>query len=279
MGCEEIICYKMKYTHTERDLEVQYQDHLRFLEKSCREYDEGDFSEAKRMAVSLRVLLHNTKNSKSLFSQLKMDDFLFWSSGDLYTPSNLLSSFPLCTISITAKEVLFHPLLSGNSTRTFYLRFDDWWNEIIFDDKNSFLTRRDIILYVADKDGGAHVDPILDEIYADLVKRNFLNFSVSNNGFELTPRNNPAFAALRQISFELLQSVKINNQKCIQKAYPKRLFEMRFVDNSRRFKWSATDIIKSEETMEIVEKFNSSAREYFVFKPLNTDKPSFEVII
>lgn len=269
----------MNYTNNKNDLEVQYQDHLRFLERSCKEYDQGDSSEAKRMAVSLRVLLHNTKNSKSLLSQLKMDDVLFWSSGDLYTPSNLLSSFPLCTISITDKEVLFHPLLSGNSRRTFYLRFDDWWNEIIFDDKNSCLTRRDIVLYVADKDGGAHVDPVLTKVYADLVKKNFLNFSISNNGFELTPRNNPAFAALRQISFELLQSVKFNNEKYTRKEYPERLFEMRFVDDSRRFKWSTTDITTSQETIEIVEKFKPSARKYFVFKPMNTEKPSFEVIL
>lgn len=34
--------------------------------------------------------------------------------------------------------------------------FNDWWNEIIFDDKKNKFTRRDIVTYVANQDGGAH---------------------------------------------------------------------------------------------------------------------------
>lgn len=31
--------------------------------------------------------------------------------------------------------------------------FNDWWNEIIFDDKKNKFTRRDIVTYVANQDG------------------------------------------------------------------------------------------------------------------------------
>lgn len=31
--------------------------------------------------------------------------------------------------------------------------FNDWWNEINFDDKKNKFTRRDIVTYVANQDG------------------------------------------------------------------------------------------------------------------------------
>ena len=53
-------------------------------------------------------------------------------------------------------------------------------NEIIFDDKMFFISR-DVILSVANQDGGAHVDPILNESYSNITKRNSLGYyQVSN---------------------------------------------------------------------------------------------------
>ena len=42
---------------------------------------------------------------------------------------------------------------SNNQSRCFFLMFNDWWNEIIFDDKKNKFTRRDIVTYVANQDG------------------------------------------------------------------------------------------------------------------------------
>ena len=58
--------------------------------------------------------------------------------------------------------------------------FNDWWNEIIFDDKKNKFTRHDIVTYVANQDGGAHVDSELDESYATLTKMNSLGWTDYN---------------------------------------------------------------------------------------------------
>ena len=42
------------------DLLEHFQRHLKFIEASCVAYDQGDTYEALRIAVSLRVLFHDT---------------------------------------------------------------------------------------------------------------------------------------------------------------------------------------------------------------------------
>ena len=54
------------------------------------------------------------------------------------------------------------------------VEFRQWWESVILTDQlgNSF-SRRSFVLALANKDGGAHVDPELDDGYAALVKANF----------------------------------------------------------------------------------------------------------
>ena len=224
-------------------------------------------------------MLHETRNSNSLLSSLRHDDFLLYSSGYLYTPSNLLSTSTLCSIRISNKEITFLPHLSEITSRTFYLDRDDWWNEIIFDDKTDVLTRRDIVLHVANTDGGAHVDPILKKVYADLVKNNSLGINIIIGQEVFSPKNNPAYAAIRQIGFEFLESLMFNNSEYEKISYPNRSFEMRYFDEKRRFKWSRTDITISEETRKTLKPFDKKKRKYFVYKPKDKSKKGHEVII
>lgn len=266
----------MNYTQTGKDLKIHFDDQIRFIKRSVQYYDEGDYSEAKRIAVSLRVLFHQTQKSKSLLSLLDYENkLLLLSSGGLYTPSNLVSSWTLLSISFGATGSLFRPLLSDVSWRTFYLDFDDWWNEVIFDDKEFFLSRRDIVLLVANQDGGAHVDPKLKQEYSTLTKKNSLGVVFVKNDTEFPVHNNPAYAAIRQVAHEVLTSLAFFNKEFIRKPYVERLFEMRYIDDVRRFKWSSTDIESSEETFSIVNAFRLDDRIYYID---NFEKGKREVI-
>lgn len=53
-------------TSSSVDLKQQLQRQLSFLESSSLAYDNGAYEEALRMAVSLRVLFHDTNRSISL---------------------------------------------------------------------------------------------------------------------------------------------------------------------------------------------------------------------
>jgi len=64
-----------------------------------------------------------------------------------------------------------------------------------------------LILTAANQDGGAHVDPALDEVYADLSERNSLAW-IANDGQGEHPMEGPEKVAIRQIAHEALKSLK-----------------------------------------------------------------------
>jgi len=55
--------------------------------------------------------------------------------------------------------------------------FVQWWNDpVLKDQQGRTFNRRELILNVADTDGGAHVDPELDEKYMELSRKNSLGW-------------------------------------------------------------------------------------------------------
>lgn len=52
------------------NLSEQLRRQLKFIDASCRAYDAGEIEEALRIAVSLRVIFHDTTNSTSLLTHL-----------------------------------------------------------------------------------------------------------------------------------------------------------------------------------------------------------------
>ncbi len=71
--------------------------------------------------------------------------------------------------------------------------------------KKQEITRKDIVLSMANQDGGAHVDPVLDGPYSDLSRKNSLGISAGNLGEQ--PMKGAEHAAIRQIAHEVLKTV------------------------------------------------------------------------
>lgn len=232
----------MKYRQSTKELKKHWDEQLRFLRKSAREYDKGDESEAKRMATNLRILFHETNKSHSLLKQLNSkeikNNFLFLSSSGIYIPANLIPTSTLLVIESSISGSKYKSI--GMSSKDLHLlTFNDWWNEIIFDDKKNKFTRKDIILLVSNQDGGAHIDPYLDEKYAELTKFNSLGW-VDCNGNAIG--GNPAYAAIRQITTEILLSEDISYKKLIRREKViNREFDMIFVNDKKRFAWVVTN--------------------------------------
>jgi len=76
--------------------------------------------------------------------------------------------------------------------------------------------RRDLILNVADTDGGAHVDPDLDEAYTDLSRKNSLGWMFFVGNIEETFIGRPELACMRQIAEEVLITLRKNAQELFQ---------------------------------------------------------------
>lgn len=196
-----------KISLSESDLQDQFKEQLNFIEKSAKAYDEGDFTEAKRMAVALRILLHKTAASTSLLYSLGLQDITnFQSSSSQYDPGLFPCYHTLVTVGML--EHKYYPLFTVSNVFSFQSYGSFWNEEIIFSDNtgNKF-TRKDLVCYLADQDGGAHVDPKIDKAYYELSRGNSLGwkFKDGEKEGELTGAEH---AAVRQIAHEVLTTFR-----------------------------------------------------------------------
>jgi hypothetical protein len=197
---------------TRNELENHLNEQVQFLMSSANSYDNGFYGEAKRIAVVVRTLLHDTNCSKSLLGQLEKKNLPFLSTAIDYDPESMIAHAGLIFLNLGGTEPRYVARLDKAKTKK-HLQFDEWWNEIIFAaDKNQCLTRKGLILTAANQDGGAHVDPCLNETYAKLSKNNSMDcFFGNQTGY--VPVENPELTAIRQIAHELLKTIMPNYEK------------------------------------------------------------------
>ncbi len=195
---------------TNEDLQEHLNEQLEFLESSASSYDSGFEGEIKRLAVSVRVLVHDTRNSTSLLNLLGQKQVDYIDTSIPFDENNKMTHSGLVQMSLGNRASKISPLLDGGPfSRT--VSFDLWWNGIVFVDKNrNEFSRKDIVLSLANKEGGAHVDKRLDAKYAELRKNNSLGWiDVDATGRE-TPSADQVPATMRQIAHEVLKTFKID---------------------------------------------------------------------
>lgn len=190
------------------EFQDQLSRHLRFISKSCSEFDNGQLDEALRIAVSIRVIFHDTKNSTSIVTYLKAKDSIklistFSFEEFLKSPRaeniNWHTSLPLMLTSNGVKAPL-------DSWETKAIRsVEDWWNEIIWQEAGEKYSRRDVVLSAANQDGGAHVDS--KPSHKTLKFREGPKITVKING-QAIPNAvaNHHYTLIRQMAHELLNS-------------------------------------------------------------------------
>lgn len=88
------------------------------------------------------------------------------------------------------------------------LFFPQWWNKIVIVDKHKHkFTRRDLILALANQDGGAHVDPKLDKEYQLLSRENSMGWIYSDESTE-SALMSVELASVRQIAHEIIMTFR-----------------------------------------------------------------------
>lgn len=190
--------------------DVTLTDHLRrqleYLRRSCELYDAGHLDEAVRLAVVIRVLVHDTKNSKSLLRQMRVKEQVklvtsFGLSEKLpgnFQPVSILPLFVSSTEGGTAAPfpIPIPPIL---------MAVNEWWEEVVWMQKST-LTRQKIILGTANKEGGAHVQAAAPEIIQELREGLSQVRSLKINGVEVGTPENYHLILIRQFAHELLNS-------------------------------------------------------------------------
>lgn len=201
---------KRRQKRSKEDLKKELKDQLDLLLHACSSFDNGLKAIGKHIALSLRVLLYQYGQSQALLLQLGFRDMNFLDTAGDLNPNNLLPECNLCSMRVEKTCASFTPrCLSGfTAISPRWISLVDWWNKPVIKDKDGRkFNRRDLILNVADTDGGAHVDPDLDEAYMSLSRENSIGWVFTTGNIE-TPLDGPELPCIRQIAYEVIESLK-----------------------------------------------------------------------
>ena len=203
----------MSTSHTKEELRTLLNENIDFLRRSCESFDSGYPSEAKRLAVTARVLIHNTKQSKSLLAQLKLMPRMGFlctarpkSENIIFGGNTRLVHISMGTGGVNYQAVNKIPPIPGHNYKI--KLFPTWWNEEVIITDNSSFTRRDIVLNLSNKVGGAHVDPKLNDAFAELLRNNPLGITGSINDEEPKKIPDIELHTMRQIAHEIINSIE-----------------------------------------------------------------------
>lgn len=197
----------MRTPQTSTELRAHLDDQIAFLQASADAFDQGFEAEAKRLAVTIRVLLRDTNRQQSLLGQLGMKTGVFPDTCFGLIPGNKAAFNGLTEITLDPKGVKHTPKLDSPGESPRGLDFDHWWTAPVYvGTDGQVLTRQDLVLIMAEQDGGAHVDPTLDARYNELSRRNASGW-IAQDSRGTRPMDGPERAAVRQIAHELLKKL------------------------------------------------------------------------
>ncbi len=208
---------------TRRDIIEKIIEQIQLLQLSAENFDKGLYMTTLYMATTIRVLFHDTATSVSLIKQLcdidGMDKNMFemvstrkpHKEGELVLVGDGLFSLAFGFGGIQCIPFFEH------ATQT-KVPFSYWWDEeVVKNVENGYesptwLSRKDIIILHANKEGGAHVDVVRNEKISNLSKKEALGFTsyytnLQGESIEQETIIDPKKATVRQICFEVLESL------------------------------------------------------------------------
>lgn len=194
---------------TRNEIEGHLREQVGFVLASIQRFDEGEVAEAKRLATHIRTMLHDGRG-QSLVTQLGLKrKLLFYDAVDMNDPSIKWGIGPVAVSMWTGPSgprCAWAPLLDrGTATNAVSRRrWHHWWSRVVMKDApTTGFSRENIVLWVAQQDGGAHVDPALEVRYADLSRRNAMG-CIANTGNGPQPMPHIELMCVRHIAHELL---------------------------------------------------------------------------
>ncbi|GAB6423434.1 hypothetical protein bcgnr5372_28250 [Bacillus luti] len=197
-------------------------EQIEFMVNACEQYDKGKFNSAKLLATYIRTIVHQTRSSTSLLTHLeKQNSMKFYTTS--FTPKNAVYFLSMVFMCVTSKkgttntivnEPIFLPIFKpkeylGNR----WIQFGNWWNQKIMISDHLTFTRSEMIRFMANQDGGAHVDDGVVEKYYKIAKATESMFYLTNKPLDQDPNQKGEaykylhFAIVRQIAHELIFSL------------------------------------------------------------------------
>lgn len=216
-----------KIKKSTEELTEHLREQLSALRSSMKGYDSGDRFEAKRLAAAIHMMCFDGKrNTKSIVSMLGMRKTMLFTSSFVFPAlpplpegreqvgeAIFLPGSPLVSI-YTCRDGTLEYRPSGEAGFHIHpqnmpaMQLDSWWDEVIFQKTCGIkLSRKNIILNVRDKDGGAHVDDHINDYNYNVLKKvgdwrvNYIK--QTGMGFEKIPAGDMIRPLVRQMAWEI----------------------------------------------------------------------------
>lgn len=203
--------YPEKHQRTRQEIMVEFRSQEKFVVYYMNQISGRNFDFYKPLASSFRILFHHHGANKSLLNQLEIENKIeMVSTSSRFDPKNILSFLGLLSVGVESDKSYYFPNNIPNEFTT--ISFEKWWSEeiVISDSKNHRWTRKQIVTFAADQDGGSHVDPRIDKTYYQLAYQNSVGWKFfqgkNSKGKDL---DNPIPPSLWQIGREFLKSIEI----------------------------------------------------------------------
>jgi len=143
-------------------------ENLQFLRTSLQAFERGQLFEIKRVASTIRTIVHDTDNSLSIIKQIEdhpdnrlNETMMFFDRGGI--PESVCEGIVIyvdCQVPIIKLGISKEDFLA---TFGVYKNKEHWWNRMILacqnNTKKRIWSRKDLVLKYANKEGGSHVDP------------------------------------------------------------------------------------------------------------------------
>lgn len=203
------------------EIQAALAEQLRLLDKRCREFDQGDWGEAVDIATRMRVVFNpGGKSSPSILKSLDAQKVpILTTCEPIVDSDNILEVIGgLYTQTFAKDEHGFRyelrPLLGYAHFRA-EIPASRWWEQIVqivADEAagtRNVYRRRDVIMGIANKDGGAHLAELIPESY-DVLSRPGGIITLTTEYEDSTTIETPIagvhLAMLRQMAYEVLNS-------------------------------------------------------------------------
>lgn len=210
-------------------------EQLQFIKISSTLFDNGVTIEARRLATCVSTLIIDTKSTTSLLTHLGWSP-LFIDTGTMHrkfqeiikadilnnggNPGNLIPmGSPL--IYHTNNPPCAKVYLSEGMEHADRLSKEEWLDHHVIFAPSGTLTRRQLISFLRNKDGGAHVDKDVKEGIHGIVREGTADFEITVEGIDVDVINT-AELVMRQIAFEVEASILEHLNILTQTAPPSR---------------------------------------------------------
>lgn len=201
---------------SKENLLAKLREQADFLLASARGFYEGNSAESLRIAAHLRTLVHESGTNKPLLRQVRSDGLdlqILDNVGGTRQPGEEVFSF---SVGLRVDKPAVFPSDDLESTNYKRCSIGAWWNRQVFAfwsqgqqgiSKWMTYTRKQVILILANKEGGAHVDSEIDPAYAILLTDQPLHFQF--DGIDVQTPDLAKFLAA-QSGTEVLECLKHN---------------------------------------------------------------------